>query len=40
MGLHNSRRKKGDDSGADGDLAAAKAIFAGIAGEFWHYGID
>jgi hypothetical protein len=35
-----AKRKKGDESGADSDLAAARAVYAGIAAEFWHYGIE
>ena len=35
-----AKRKKGDESGADSDLAAARAVYADIAAEFWHYGID
>jgi hypothetical protein len=35
-----AKRKKGDESGADSDLAAAKAVYSDIAAEFWHYGVD
>ena len=35
-----AKRKKGDESGADSDLAAAKAVYTGIVAEFWHYGIE
>ena len=35
-----AKRKKGDESGADSDFAAARAVFSGIAAEFWHYGIE
>jgi tetratricopeptide (TPR) repeat protein len=35
-----AKRKKGDESGAESDLVAARAVYADIAKEFWHYGID
>ena len=35
-----AKRKKGDDSGADGDLAAARAVYADISDEFRTYGIE
>jgi hypothetical protein len=35
-----AKRKQGDASGADSDLAAARAVYADIAKEFWHYGIE
>jgi hypothetical protein len=35
-----AKRKKGDESGADSDIAAAKAVYTGIVAEFWHYGIE
>ena len=35
-----AKRKQGDASGAESDIAAAKAISAGIVGEFRHFRID
>ena len=35
-----AKRKKGDESGADSDLAAARVVYTGIATEFRHYGIE
>jgi hypothetical protein len=35
-----AKRKQGDASGAESDIAAAKAINAGVADEFRHFGIE
>ena len=35
-----AKRKKGDESGAESDMAAARAIKADISEEFRHYGIE
>jgi len=35
-----AKRKKGDESGADSDLAAARAVYADIAEEFAQYGVE
>jgi hypothetical protein len=35
-----AKQKQGDASGAEGDIAAARAIDAGIVDEFRHFGIE
>jgi hypothetical protein len=35
-----AKRKKGDQAGGDADIAAARAVHAGIADEFAKYGMN